>query len=110
MGMVYLIGAPCVDVKDRSCVDECPVECIYEGDRMLYIHPDECIDCGACEAVCPTNAVVAVKPDLDPEWVFFKDVSRSMFDKLGRLGGSYRLTENLDDPEEIRDLETRQSV
>ena len=57
MGMTYVIGAPCVDIKDRACVDECPVDCIYEGARMLYIHPDECVDCGACEPVCPVEAI-----------------------------------------------------
>jgi NAD-dependent dihydropyrimidine dehydrogenase PreA subunit len=55
--MAYVIGQPCVDVMDRACVDECPVDCIYEGARSLYIHPDECIDCGACEPVCPVEAI-----------------------------------------------------
>ena len=55
--MTYIIGLPCVDVKDRACVEECPVDCIYEGNRMLYIHPEECVDCGACEPVCPVEAI-----------------------------------------------------
>jgi NAD-dependent dihydropyrimidine dehydrogenase PreA subunit len=55
--VTYVIGAACVDVTDRSCVDECPVDCIYTGDRKLYIHPEECIDCGACESVCPVDAI-----------------------------------------------------
>ena len=55
--MTYVIGQPCVDVLDRSCIDECPVDCIYEGSRKLYIHPDECVDCGACEPVCPVEAI-----------------------------------------------------
>ena len=55
--MTYTICEPCIDVKDRACVDECPVDCIYEGARMLYIHPDECVDCGACEPVCPVTAI-----------------------------------------------------
>jgi NAD-dependent dihydropyrimidine dehydrogenase PreA subunit len=45
--LTYVIGEPCVDVMDRACVDECPVDCIYEGARSLYIQPDECVDCGA---------------------------------------------------------------
>ena len=53
--MTYVIALPCVDVKDKACIDECPVDCIYEGERMLYIHPDECVDCGACEPVCPVG-------------------------------------------------------
>jgi NAD-dependent dihydropyrimidine dehydrogenase PreA subunit len=46
-----------VDLKDKSCIQECPVDCIYEGGRMLYINPDECVDCGACEPVCPPGAI-----------------------------------------------------
>jgi NAD-dependent dihydropyrimidine dehydrogenase PreA subunit len=53
--MTYTIAEPCIDVKDKACVEECPVDCIYEGPRMLYIHPEECIDCGACEPVCPSR-------------------------------------------------------
>ncbi len=67
--MTYIIAQPCVDLLDKSCIEECPVDCIYEGERMLYIHPDECVDCGACEQVCPASAltiagifVVAVAP------------------------------------------------
>jgi len=55
--MTYVIGEPCIDVMDRACVEECPVDCIYEGGRSLYIHPDECVDCGACEPVCPVEAI-----------------------------------------------------
>ncbi len=46
--MAYVIAEPCINVKDKACVEVCPVDCIYEGETMLYIHPDECIDCGAC--------------------------------------------------------------
>ena len=58
--MTYVIAEPCVDVIDQSCVSVCPVDCIHfeEGvDRILYIDPDECIDCGACEPECPVNAI-----------------------------------------------------
>ena len=55
--MTYVIAQPCVDVLDTACIEECPVDCIYEGERMLYIHPDECVDCGACEPVCPVEAI-----------------------------------------------------
>jgi NAD-dependent dihydropyrimidine dehydrogenase PreA subunit len=55
--MPYVITEPCIDVMDMSCVDECPVDCIYEGGRKLYINPAECIDCGACEPVCPQDAI-----------------------------------------------------
>jgi NAD-dependent dihydropyrimidine dehydrogenase PreA subunit len=55
--MPYVITEACVSVKDKSCVDVCPVDCIYEGPDQLYIHPDECIDCGACEPECPVTAI-----------------------------------------------------
>ena len=55
--MTYVIGEPCVDIMDRACVEECPVDCIYEGARALYIQPDECVDCGACEPVCPVDGL-----------------------------------------------------
>jgi len=55
--VTYVIAQPCVDVLDKACIEECPVDCIYEGERMLYIHPDECVDCGACEPVCPVEAI-----------------------------------------------------
>ena len=57
--MTYVITEPCIGVKDASCVDVCPVDCIYEGPEQLYIHPDECIDCGACEPECPVTAIFA---------------------------------------------------
>ncbi|WP_231986720.1 ferredoxin family protein [Mycobacterium sp. 852002-40037_SCH5390672] len=55
--MSCAIGKPCVDVMDRACVEEYPVHCIYEGGRALYIHPDECADCGAGEPVRPVEAI-----------------------------------------------------
>lgn len=55
--MPYVITEACINTKDKSCVDVCPVDCIYEGPDMLYIHPDECIDCGACEPECPVTAI-----------------------------------------------------
>src|SRR5690606_19079432 len=65
--MTYVITEPCIGTKDASCVEVCPVDCIYEGEDQYYIHPDECIDCGACEPECP---VTAIFPDTDvpPEW------------------------------------------
>lgn len=55
--MPYVIADPCIDVMDTACRDECPVDCIYEGARKLYINAAECIDCGACEPVCPVEAI-----------------------------------------------------
>lgn len=55
--MPYVITEACVDIMDRSCLEQCPVDCIEPGTRMLYINPDFCIDCGACEPVCPQGAI-----------------------------------------------------
>jgi ferredoxin len=61
--MTYVICEPCIETKDRACVDVCPVDCIHpteeedKGEEMLYIDPDTCIDCGACEPVCPVEAI-----------------------------------------------------
>jgi ferredoxin len=55
--MTYIIAQPCIDTKDASCVDVCPVDCIYEGEDQYYIHPEECIDCGACVPECPVEAI-----------------------------------------------------
>ena len=73
--MTYVIGEPCIDVLDRACVEECPVDCIYEGDRPLYIHPDECVDCGACEPVCPVEAIY-YEDDLPTDLERYKDDNR----------------------------------
>lgn len=89
--MVYIIAEPCIDVKDRACVDECPVDCIYEGPRMLYIQPDECIDCAACEPVCPVEAI-AYEDDLPEMWAEFEAINREWFEDsvtgLGSPGGA----------------------
>lgn len=55
--MTFFITDDCIDVLDRSCAEECPVDCIYEGGRRAYINPSACIDCGNCLEVCPVNAV-----------------------------------------------------
>jgi ferredoxin len=55
--MSYVIVSPCIDLKDASCVDVCPVDCIYEGENQYFINPEECIDCAACEPVCPVTAI-----------------------------------------------------
>ena len=57
--MTYIIAEPCIDVKDTACVEVCPVDCIHgkDEDKQLFIDPEECIDCGACEPACPVQAI-----------------------------------------------------
>ena len=58
--MTYVVIDPCILCKYQDCVEVCPVDCFYEGENMLVIHPEECIDCGVCEPECPVDAI---KPD-----------------------------------------------
>ena len=80
--MTYVITQPCIDTKDKSCVDVCPVSCIYfetdELDRKLYIHPDECIDCGACEPECPVTAIFP-EEDVPAEQKQYVQINRDVF-------------------------------
>jgi NAD-dependent dihydropyrimidine dehydrogenase PreA subunit len=85
--MTYIIAQPCVDVLDRACVDECPVDCIYEGARMLYINPDECVDCAACEPVCPVEAI-CFEDNVPSEWAPYLTVNAEFFSDLGSPGGA----------------------
>jgi NAD-dependent dihydropyrimidine dehydrogenase PreA subunit len=68
--MTYVITQPCIDVKSKSCIEECPVDAIYEGLSMLYIHPDVCVDNGACEVVCPVEAIF-YEDDVPEYWTRF---------------------------------------
>jgi NAD-dependent dihydropyrimidine dehydrogenase PreA subunit len=68
--MAYVITSPCIDVKDGACQVACPVECIYEGGRMMYIQPDECINCGLCLSVCPVMAIYDEEDVPAPETPF----------------------------------------
>jgi ferredoxin len=62
--MTYLVTEACIKCKYMDCVEVCPVDCFYEGENMLVINPDECIDCGVCEPECPTEAIY---PDTEME-------------------------------------------
>jgi ferredoxin len=69
--MTYVVKDACIRCKYMDCVEVCPVDCFYEGENMLVIHPDECIDCGVCEPECPVDAI---RPDTEPDteqWVGF---------------------------------------
>ena len=65
--MTYVVAEPCINCKYTDCVAVCPVNCFYEGKNFLVIHPDECIDCGACEPECPTTAIFE-ESELPEKW------------------------------------------
>lgn len=67
--MTYLVNDKCIMCKHTSCVDVCPVDCFYEGENMLVINPDECIDCGVCEPECPEEAIIPQDLDQNGKWL-----------------------------------------
>jgi NAD-dependent dihydropyrimidine dehydrogenase PreA subunit len=95
--MTFVITSACIDVKDKSCVAVCPVDCIYveDGDRMCYIHPTECINCAVCVEACPVAAIYEEK-DLPVEsrpfiqvnagWFGDRASARSLVDELKAAG------------------------
>jgi NAD-dependent dihydropyrimidine dehydrogenase PreA subunit len=93
--MTYVIGSACVDVVDKSCVEDCPVDCIYEGERAMYINPDECVDCGACAFICRMDAIY-YETDLPEDQqqfladnaAFFTEVLAGRDAPLGSPGGA----------------------
>ncbi len=67
--MTYVVTEACIKCKYMDCVEVCPVDCFYEGDNMLVIHPDECIDCGVCEPECPAEAIIPDSESAAEKWV-----------------------------------------
>jgi NAD-dependent dihydropyrimidine dehydrogenase PreA subunit len=100
--MSYVIGGACIDVNDRACIDVCPVDCIYVGDRKSYINPAECIDCGACEPECPVDAIYADRSARDDDSravfvtdsaAFFTQVLDGRSEPIGSPGGARKVSE-----------------
>ncbi len=95
--MTYIISEPCIDIKDRSCVDVCPVDCIHEAARMLVIDPEECIDCGACEPECPVEAIFP-EDALPQKWEPFVPINYAFpkgFDAVDPLVDAYATENNV---------------
>lgn len=67
--MTHVVLENCIRCKYTDCVEVCPVDCFYEGENMLVIHPDECIDCGVCVPECPAEAIVPDTETFDPVWL-----------------------------------------
>jgi ferredoxin len=94
--MTYIVTDNCIRCKYMDCVEVCPVDCFYEGENMLVIHPDECIDCGVCEPECPAEAI---KPDTEPG-----------LDKWLELNSKYasawpNITEKRDPPADAKEMD-----
>ena len=78
--MTQVVCKPCFGCKYTDCVVVCPVECFYEGDKILYIHPDECIDCEACVPECPVEAIF-LDENVPDEWKEFIELNAEMAPK-----------------------------
>ena len=76
--MTYIVKDECIKCKYTDCVEVCPVDCFYEGENMLVIKPDECIDCGVCEPECPVEAIYA-EDALPPELAHFTEINAAFF-------------------------------
>ncbi len=84
--MTYIVNDACIKCKYMDCVEVCPVDCFYEGENMLVIHPDECIDCGVCEPECPVEAIL---PDTEGDlskWVEHNRVYSEQWPNITRIG------------------------
>ena len=109
--MPYVICEPCIGVKDKSCVEICPVDCIYEGPKegfpdMLFIHPDECIDCGACEPACPTKAIFP-EESLPAKWAEYVQLNADLAKKWPNITEK---KDALPDAEEWKDKEDKRQL
>ena len=111
--MTYVINEACIDVKDGICTDVCPVDCIYEGGRMFYIQPDECIDCAICESVCPVDAIMQ-EDELPESSQDFLRINAEFFGPevtgWGQPGGLTAEFRTSDDHPEVRDWQACESA
>jgi formate hydrogenlyase subunit 6/NADH:ubiquinone oxidoreductase subunit I len=91
-----------------QCAKACPVDCIYDGTRMLYIQPDECVDCGACEPVCPVEAIY-YEDDVPGQWQGYKKINTEFFIELGSPGGASKVGETNTDHADVTALAPKTS-
>ena len=85
--MTYIVDEACIKCKLMDCIEVCPVDCFYEGENMLVIHPDECIDCGVCEPECPVEAIVEGFDD-DGKWLEINTKYSDIWPNITRKGDS----------------------
>ncbi len=75
--MTFVVTEPCFGCKYTDCVVVCPMECFHEGEQMLFIDPEECIDCGACQPECPVEAIF-YEEDVPSQWEGYIDLNAEM--------------------------------
>ena len=104
--MAYIVAEPCINCKFTDCVAVCPVDCFYEGENILVIHPDECIDCGACEPECPVNAIFE-EDDLPEKWVEYVELNERL---AGEFANITEQKEPMASAEEFRNVEDKRGL
>jgi ferredoxin len=111
--MTFVVKDACIKCKYTDCVAVCPVDCFYEGENMLVINPDECIDCGVCEPECPAGAIVSdhVLDDSEPvNWVEFNAKWAEEWPNISRIkdpmddADKYNPDEGYDGPNKLADF------
>ncbi len=81
----YVVAEPCFGCKYTDCVTVCPVECFYEGQEMLFIHPIECIGCGACLPECPVEAIFP-EAEVPEQWTDYIALNAEMSEECPSIG------------------------
>jgi ferredoxin len=104
--MAYIVAEPCVACKFTDCVAVCPVDCFYEGENMLVINPDECIDCGACEPECPVNAIFE-EDELPEKWSGYLEINERLATKWPVITDQ---KDPLPDSEKYKDVEDKRAL
>jgi ferredoxin len=104
--MAFVVAEPCINCKYTDCVAVCPVDCFYEGKNFLVIHPDECIDCGACEPVCPTKAIFP-EDDLPEKWKEYTALNAELSTKWPNIN---KQKEALPEAEKYKEMEGKRAM
>lgn len=101
--MTYIVKDECIKCKLTDCVEVCPVDCFYEGENMLVINPDECIDCGVCEPECPINAIVSDQVEVEnkDKWLLINKKYSTLWPNINKK------KDPLKDHEKFRDKKNK---
>ncbi len=84
--MTYVVNESCIKCKLMDCIEVCPVDCFYEGENMVVIHPGECIDCGVCEPECPLEAILPDSDAVSEPWVELNREYSEKWPNITRMG------------------------
>ena len=104
--MAFVVAEPCVNCRYTDCVDVCPVDCFYAGENFLVIHPDECIDCGACAPECPAEAIFD-EDELPEEWDEYKELNARLAENWVNI---VEKEDAMPDADKFRDVDGKRAM